>query len=240
MPFLFERFPAYGIDTEGDLYSHFRLVQKLRTFFQHNLDLSHIHDQETEEVCREWFLDACGTVSPDDDPAWSACLRELLTHALHFIRGLEACVRAIERDESRQLVIDQWIFRLERYHAPYQFDELIPVVAADMGRELIDPIRLRQRHYESWMMYLSQLRSNYEFGVEARKLIERTLLTETHSILPISGVDIMEVFGIPPGPKVGELLAKARQLYEERPCTREELLERLRGGAAPTHGTGRQ
>lgn len=38
----------------------------------------------------------------------------------------------------------------------------------------------------------------------------------------------MNEFNIVPGPKVGLFLEKARNLYSVNPCSREELLEKLR------------
>jgi len=46
-------------------------------------------------------------------------------------------------------------------------------------------------------------------------------------VLPITGADIMEAFGIPPGPRIGELLDRARRIYESKPCGREALLAEL-------------
>ena len=54
------------------------------------------------------------------------------------------------------------------------------------------------------------MKPGYIFEVEARKLIENTLLTEMKSVMPIIGLDIMNYFGVEPGPKVGELLNIAK------------------------------
>ncbi|MGB8685347.1 MAG: hypothetical protein WCD12_20880, partial [Candidatus Binatus sp.] len=53
------------------------------------------------------------------------------------------------------------------------------------------------------------------------------LLTETISVLPLSGDDIMAEFGISPGKRVGDLLKIARKLYDEKPSARDELLSQL-------------
>ena len=96
-----------------------------------------------------------------------------------------------------------------------------------MGRENIEATSLRERFYNNWVKELELLQGNYDFKVEARKLIERALLSETIDRLPITGHDIMETFNIKPGPQVGTLLERALILYQDQPCSREFLLDKL-------------
>jgi hypothetical protein len=96
-----------------------------------------------------------------------------------------------------------------------------------MGRENVDSVRIRARFYDQWELELSLLQPDYEFHVEARRLIERTLLSVLTPVLPITGKDVMEVFGIAPGQKVGQLLARAQKIYATLPCGREELIAQL-------------
>ena len=150
------------------------------------------------------------------------------SEAYRFLEALLQTIRNIEQDESRQEICHAWLFRIQRYRPPHAFDELIIIIAADMGRENLDPLQLRTRFYDKWTQELALLKTDYDFEVEARKLIEHALLTATARVLPITGKDIMEEFNIPPGPQIGELLERARRLYEAEPCSRPVLLERLR------------
>ena len=98
-----------------------------------------------------------------------------------------------------------------------------------MGREFLDSVVIRKRFYEKWIQELQMFRGNYSFEVEGRKLIEHALLHETARVLPITGKDILAEFeDVVPGPRVGELLKIAAQSYASAPCSKEELLERLR------------
>jgi len=47
-------------------------------------------------------------------------------------------------------------------------------------------------------------------------------------VLPITGHDIINEFNVVPGPIVGQLLEKARNFYNTEPCSRDELLEKIR------------
>lgn len=225
--FLTERFSAYNLDSDEKLSKHLLNVQQLRTFLQHNLDPKVQHNLVIQEACEQWLKDRCETPIPADDQHWNICLINLLIEAIDFLSALRTCIRKIERDESREEILREWDFLRKRFHPPHEFDNLISKVAADMGRENLDIIRFRKRFYQDWVKELELLKGNYEFEIEARKLIEHVLLNKITSVIPITGYDIINEFNIVPGPKVGLFLEKARNLYSIKPCSREELLEKL-------------
>ena len=226
--FLTERFPAYNLDPDKKLSKHPLIVQQLRTFLQHNLDPKEKHSLVIQEACEQWMNDRCETPIPVDEQHWKICLINLLSEAIDFLSTLRTCIRKIEQDESREEILREWDFLRKRFHPPHEFDNLISKVAADMGRENLEVIRLRKRFYQEWMKELELLKGNYEFEIEGRKLIEHVLLNKITSVLPITGYDIINEFNIVPGPKVGLILEKARNLYSIKPCSCEELLEKLR------------
>ncbi len=226
--FLSEKLSVFGHDADGTTVVHRGTVQQLRTYSQHNLDPSERQNRQIQEYCERWFESKCGTPIPKEDGQWHICLTELLEEALRFLKALGQCIRSIERDDSRGQILHDWEFRRKRYHAPHEFDELISKVATDMGRDKLDPVTLRKRFYNKWVKELELLQGDYDFEVEARKMIEHVLLVETIPVLPITGKDIMHEFGIPPGPKIGDLLKLARSLNESDPTSRETLIERLR------------
>ena len=205
--FLGSRFPTYGLDGEGSIRNCPFIVQKLRTFLQHNLDPREKRDSELHQECKDWLQKQCGTPVPGEDGQWERCLFKLLSEALEFMDTLLSVLRCIERDESREEICREWVFRIKRFHPPHSFDKLILEVGADMGRTNIDPVRLRNRYYDKWTQELDLLGADYEFPHEARKLIEHALLTVTSPVLAITGKDIMDEFNIPPSPRVGKLLA---------------------------------
>lgn len=227
--FLKARFSVYQLDHHGQLQQHPILINKLRTYFQHNLNPSSPRDRGIQGHCEAWFKQQCGTSEPYGEDHWHHCLLGFLQEAHLFFKTLSSCIREIEQDESREQIVQQWEIRRSRYHPPHQFDGLISKVAADMGREALDSVVLRKRFYDKWTQELQMLRGDYDFEIEARKLIEHALLHETKRVLPVTGRDILSEFeNIEPGPKVAELLDLASQLYVAEPCSREELLVRLR------------
>jgi hypothetical protein len=141
---------------------------------------------------------------------------------------LKKCIRAIETDDSRESILLQWKLRRTRYHPPHEFDALIAIVARDMGRDALDIVKFRRKFYDGWKKNLDLLQGAYDFSVEARKLVEHALLTDTTPILPITGLDVIQELGLRPGPLVGEMLKKARDMYIAQPCSKEELITKLK------------
>lgn len=223
--FLTEKLQLYKLDPAGRLRGHPTIVRQLRTYFQHDLNPGEQGNNLMREKCETWMNDSCGTRTPGSEDHWAKCLWIILSDAAEFVGTMILVARSIEVDESRDAICDQWKFRLERYHSPYEFDRLIAEVAKDIGREHIDPIQVRKRFYEKWVAEMILLEANYDFETEARKRIENVLLVTP--ILPITGKDVMAEFGLVPGPEVGKLLQRAHVLYSDSPCSREVLLQRL-------------
>jgi hypothetical protein len=235
--FLNERIHVYGVDSD-ETDDYLALVDRLRTYSQHNLNPSRPRDRDIQGSCETWFREQCGTSEPGDDDQWLCCLIGFLERTLQFFGALLRCIRGIEQDESREQILREWEFRHSRNHLPHEFDGLIAQVAADMGRPSLDAVKLRKRYFEKWNATLDTLQGDYNFEIEARRLIEYAILNETTVVLPITGHDIMEAFeDVEPGPKVGELLKKAKALYEEEPCSRERLLAKLETSVEPLPNT---
>ena len=97
-----------------------------------------------------------------------------------------------------------------------------------MGRGLIDSSKMCKKFYNDWNKALELLKPGYIFEVEARKLIENTLLTEMKSVMPIIGLDIMNYFGVEPGPKVGELLNIAKSYLRKNHVIGKNYYKRIK------------
>jgi hypothetical protein len=220
--------PAYLLDEDGKHLSHLKTVHYMRTFLQHNLDPTKEQNRMIQIACENWLHHQCQTRVLTEDRHWKICLISLLREATDFLTAFRDCIHCIEQDECREDILNLWRLRRKRYHPPYEFEKLISLAAADMGRENINAGHLCKRYYERWSRELDLQQGNYDFEVEARKQIEHVLLVETAAVLPITGHDIMEIFNIPSGPQVGELLRCARIIYDAEPCTSDILIEKLR------------
>jgi hypothetical protein len=226
--FLSNKLSVYDLDPLGTLSNHLQIVQQLRTYLQHNLDPTKTQNRSIQECCRNWLKRQCKTPIPGNEEQWNASLLGLLNEAVGFLVAIRDCVRRIEQDESKEEILRDWDFRRRRYHPPHEFDRLTSIVASDMGRDNLDPVRIRIRFYSKWVGELSLLQGDYDFDIEARKLIEHVLLFETTPVLPLTGKDIIDLLNVEPGPQVGLLLKEAHLLYSTNPCSREVLIEKLK------------
>jgi hypothetical protein len=178
-------------------------------------------------VSFEWYKENCGTAVPDNDSHWRECLTVISRQAVEFVQALSTVARNIEKDEARNLICSQWKSRVNRYRTPLDCERLVSLIAGDMGRDHLDASLFTKRNHQKWMSALELVSSEAEIDQALRRLVETTLLTETISVLPLSGEDIMAEFGTAPGKQVGDLLKIARRLYDEKPCARAELVSRL-------------
>lgn len=226
--FLINRLNTYHLDPDQVFYSHRITIHHLRTFLQHNLVPTEREDRFIQEYCEKWLEKQCRTPYPKEEDEWNQCLYNLLLEADNFITALRKCIRRIEKDESRDAILNEWSFQHHRHPPPHEFDSLISEIAYDMGRENLNVARLRNRFYKKWCDELKLLHGTYDFKVEARKLIEHAFLIEMTPVLPITGRDIMSELNIPRGNQVGELLKRANAYYNEGAHTRENLLQKLR------------
>src|ERR1017187_3711250 len=156
--FLEGKVELYGQDGAQKVKCHRLVIQKLRTLFQHNLNLEKPHDRDIVETCERWFKDSCGTAVPSSDEHWTKCLSRLLLEAQECLEILLNTLRSIESDESCNKICYEWELRIKRYYPPHRFDEIIAKVAVDMGRDSVDGSSLRKRYYESWSKHIGLLR----------------------------------------------------------------------------------
>ena len=208
--------------------SHINVVRCLRTWSQHNLDVQSNSDAVTSDTCSEWFQRNCGTRHPRSEVHWLTLCECLLLEAQNLFDQIEAEIERIEGEDCREQVLRQWEDRLNRTWPAFRYHELIQVVAADLGRSGVDPVAFFHRYGGTFSSGMTLLADNCDFEVEARKLIEKALLSEASSVLPLTGSDVMREFEMPPGPEVGQMLSLARSMYEQSPCDKETLLARLR------------
>ena len=212
---------------EGKTRQHYCLVRDLRTYLQHHLKFSSDHDFQVKQSVHQWFSNKCGTRIPSEDGEWEECLIALLNEAVSSTDQMFNCIKLIEKDEGKRQIIRAWSKRLSRFLNTYEMDEVVKVAAEDMGRH-INVVEFRKRFYSTW---LEQLRfTDLESDVKkmARRLVEVTLLNETENVMPLSGGDIIQEFEIVPGPDVGELLKKARKLFDSNSnLTKEDILSAL-------------
>lgn len=209
-------------------------IVRLRTTLQHNLNLSDERDLETDARSEQWFNDVCGKRRPESLDDWIACYSKLLTGGEMVLRTLEEVAAGIEGDDVKETICEQWRRALLRFHEAWEFDRIISEVARDLGHPSVDVKRFRDRNSDVWRERLEQLDDGYHFDFEARRLVERSMLTDWLGVLPITGHEVMATLQMGPGMDVRRALELATQMYAEAPCHADELLARLKSAWVPT------
>ena len=144
------------------------------------------------------------------------------------MNALHTCIEYIHNDESRDMIVLQWENLRTHSHKPFEFEILTSVIAQDLGQDAIDVEQFVKKYYDSWKKRLTMLNTDYKFEVEARKLIEYSLLFEYKPSPPVTGEDIKAELDVIEGPKLGELIKTAYQLFDNGYRTRESIIEKLK------------
>lgn len=224
--FIRDKLSVYG--QNPDSFKDFlRIVQALRTYLQHNLDLTSPRDSYIRDQVHSWFMAKCEFAFPFKLEQWDKSISSLLLDAKNSLQSMIDCIESIKSDESCESICSDWCFRITRHHPPFQFDELLSKIALDMGRNNIDVVKFRSRFYDSWQKKLSQLEPGYDFESEGRKVIEYSLLADNIVTLPITGKDVIDILNITPGQRVGVILSEATRIYKDNPCDKEHILAAL-------------
>ena len=208
IPFLLRTCGAYERQRES-----MDLIRALRTWCFHNLGLTSDRDVQVIRLVQRWFLDACGKTPPDAHADWNKCF-DLLCDAVHEL--VYQCQRAVgevlSSPDDGQTVIDDLRRRITHFWPPEAFDELVADVATRLDIR-IDIVKFRTPRLDAWRSFVLDVPEEDDPRKAVARMIERDILEYEGGILPISGGDVMERFGIPPGPNVGTLLRHARELF---------------------------
>jgi len=225
--FLRRQGEAYGLMNRETSDSHIEAVRCLRTELHHNLGFAD-SDQQARTSAEVWRRKACGTAFPKTEKQWLKCYTLLVGEASEFLGGIEQVVRRIEADgEKASHEINQWKHRLNRSWPAPLFDPLIEDAKFRLGRPALNTVSFRNRHVERWRKHLDLLEDEFAFEREAMLLIEKALLDDSASVLPITGREIIDELKVKPGPLVGKLLEEARRFYELEKCSKDEILKHL-------------
>lgn len=225
--FLMRQLSGAEMDSGAAIIDHVRTVRELRTYLQHNIDLTSERSKEIEQRCGIWFHASCGTSLPSKVGDWAKCEAKILQEATYFLNACKVWLRTLDGSEQKQDVVTGWKNEVDRYHPPHQFDALAEKVKNDFGHPSFDHLALRKRNYERWIAALRTRELPYDFEQVARPLVEKAVLQDAGGAPPVDGKDIMEKFGLPPGPLIKKIIAQIGRMYDDRPRTREALLKDL-------------
>lgn len=224
--YLIEKIKVYDKTGDNNKNSHYKDIRILRTSFQHNFNPENSKYTSYKTITDNWFLKTINSHTPSMDDEWRLSLEKLIDNAKEFLINLDDVVNNIGSDEFKNSIIDDWNYKSLRNFQPHDFDAIIQIVLQEFGMVHFDALKFRKQNFETWSQELKALTGNFDFNVEAKKLIERDILTKP--VLPITGSEIIQIFNIQPGLRVKEMIETARKIYLSKPCNREELILKLK------------
>lgn len=205
--------------------NHVNLIHSFRTFLQHNLNLKNPNDLIKKDNCLIWIENQITTPWPSDEKQWETLLRKLYNETTETLNILHmTCLNESQNPNFFKV----WKNRLERHVEPFEYDELVEIIAKDIGLDNIDPVKVREKNYDKWNDKLKILKDLKRKNEYMRSMLEATLINVDNLPLPINGKDIMEQFNLNPGHEVGKKLKMAREIYTNEPCSKSTLLEKLK------------
>lgn len=205
--------------------AHLRVAELLRTQMQHHLDAASADDRRKNELATEWLVTRCGRVpnGPDD---WNSAVHELCNDAEAFLQDLVVLMDEVASAELANEFKQILRIRLERAVPPHEVDRMIEELKPLYGLDHLDARAFRDRHYQGWRERARVLAADRDPRTYVRALIEQALALHIQADpAPLSGDEIMDVFGLRPGPDVGKLKRRTEELAARGIRTKRELVE---------------
>jgi hypothetical protein len=206
------------------------VVSTLRTYFHHHLTDS-AEDQATRLRAEAWFDDAREGHPEDSDAAWLKYARRLLDESEELLVRLIEHVRTLESAGMSEVYAQQWRWFKGTSISTWQADRLVAEIADTIGLEGLDATKFRKRHFSDWQRGLRQLTHGVDPERHLRLLIQSDLIEYSQNLpAPLTGDDVMDAMGLPPGPQVGRVLVEIQRLHRASDGTLDRV-ELLRSAA---------
>jgi len=232
--FLSERAIAHGLDGDSIIEHHQNIVHNLRTIMQHNINRQNRENIAKENNCHRWLKEVLGKEYDDvnhwpaTERGWNTLLIRMLKDASRLFDICYQAICLITEDEFSEDIMNVWISRDNMAYLKTDWENILDIVARDLGLKYLRLSDLTNKYLQKWNKQITMLKDGFDFNLEARRIIELSIINDGNLPLPITGDDIINVLNIPPGSKVGETLRKAQEIYLRKPCNKSQLLDLLK------------
>ncbi|WP_435354253.1 hypothetical protein [Emticicia sp. SJ17W-69] len=221
--FIRKKITAYNISLTDDGINLKKLVHAFRTIFQHQMDfINSRSDIEKRNLCHSWYYEVIIKQEPVNETDWNICINKVLDSAIEMLNAVLTCLKEIKKSEHLSLVIDEWEKTILRNYTVHDFEKILIKVLSNLGLEgYFDTNVLVKKNINSWRKELDILPDDFNFEIYGYKILERFIIKK--EIIPIDGHDLISI-GFPKGKVITDLLLKAREIFYNNPCNKQELL----------------
>ena len=200
----------------------FDLIGRLRTFEQHRLEYGSESDTKTRETVYKWLRGGCGSSTPHAEH-FERCTLALLRDLRRFLTSLLTVLRAIDRDQYRDLLIAQWRERKESSWPKHKIDAVVSEVIATLNRADLKPAAVAEGLLSECQSQLAVISDDLNRKACLVSWLEKTITERFPLRMPVSGDDLGRL-GVTDGRRIGQILKTLRCEFEQHSRSREELL----------------
>ena len=227
VPYLL-KLPSGDPSTHSKLRLARQLVHSLRTWSAHDIGF---YSERNAAIMREvntWFIELCSRYPPNSCCAWRESFLGLCSEVGAIVEHCQGAVAlAVSTPDDKEDTIGDLRRRIDRSWTPEKFDTLVGDACTRFSLNLDLP-KFRNPRLSRWREFLETVPESDDPERRVIAIIERDILDHTNDILPINGEDVMGALNLDPGPKVGNALRRARELFRSGIRDPEQLLECLR------------
>lgn len=171
-----DKLKTYGIGESFFIYD----VRNLRTYFQHGLNREIKGNLVIIDFCEDWIRDALKDdiyFEPNSVHHWECINIKLYETGIEFLKLVIACLRNIEEDKFKEIVIVDWIRKNKVYVSEAKlFDIVNEVIIENAYERFIKADYLIAKYKISWLYAINGLKSEVE--IKLKELIEKDLYVE--------------------------------------------------------------
>lgn len=203
-----------------------RVVHDLRTWISHNIGFSSERESAISKRVSVWFLSQCKATEPQEEDAWRLCFERLCSEVGMIVEHCRNALASVAGDMDEAGAIEELRHRLDKSWPPERFDEIVVDTCTRLGVSLNVP-GFRGQRLAKWRRFLAIVPDADDPRGAVTRLIERDVVDHTNDVLPIGGEDVIASLDLPPGPRVGDALRRARDVFRSGIRDPKQLLVRL-------------
>lgn len=202
-----------------------RLVQDLRTVRGHYTSMDKPKDREKINACEDWYEQTTDVKILEKEEDYRKCTTAILEGTIEYLEMVLLCLKEFSNVEFPDIIREDWTRDLTRSFSKFQWEVELQYVLEMYGMNHYDAHIIVSKELGNWNAQLKILKDGFVFATEAKRIIERYIAQE--EIWPATGEDLHKL-GVEFGPKMGEMIKKAKKLYYDDPCDKTELLRRFK------------
>lgn len=163
----------------------------LRTWATHNLLPDKESDRKKLLLSWQWLKEACGTDRPSTEEQWRSCFGRLVSATGDVLERALQAAEALSSPDDGPRLLEELGRRVKRDWEAYRFDPIVTKVAANLGFDGVDVVKVRGRHLDAWRRVVA-IADDGDIESLLERRIEKDLLDLMNGALPLATREVLE------------------------------------------------